>query len=141
MEQKSGFNRIDKSDQRMYGPRGILVCGYTKEERGEFLDFINKISMGDIRVIFAVNEDVEKTLSEVFTHEHQDGITGASELPRSVIMSGLTQNELHCLMRSYREEGFISQIWASLTPNSETWTLKALLIELLAEARAMQKKK
>jgi hypothetical protein len=44
-------------------------------------------------------------------------------------------------MGAYREAGFVSQIWASLTPTNETWTLKALLIELLAEAREMQKRK
>ena len=140
MEQKGEFNRLDKSDKRMYGPRGLLVCGYPEEERDKFLDFTSKINLSDIPVIFAVNEDVEKILGELFTHEHQAGITGDSDLPRSVIMSGLSQNELHVLMGAYREAGFVSQIWASLTPTSETWTLKEILIELLKEARAMQKK-
>ncbi len=140
MEQKGDFNKIDKSDKRMYGPRGLLVCGYTEEERSTFLDFIVKAEISDVSVIFAVNEDVGKTLGELFTHEHMAGITGPSELPRAVIMSGLSQNELHILMGAYRKEGFVSQIWASLTPTSEAWILKALLIELLAEARAMQKK-
>ena len=140
MEQKAEFNRIDKSDNRMYGPRGLLVCGYAEEERSIFTDFIVQAGMNDVPVIFAVNEDVVKTLGELFTHEHRSGIKGPSELPRAVIMSGLSQNELHNLMGAYRESGFVSQIWASLTPTSETWTLKALLLELLSEARAMQKK-
>jgi hypothetical protein len=140
MEQKGEFNRIEKSGKRMYGPRGLLVCGYAEEERNVFLDFISKINMNDLPVIFAVNGDVLKNLGELFAYEHSYGITGPSELPRAVIMSGLTQNELHGLMGAYRETGFVGQIWASLTPTSETWTLKALLVELLAEARAMQKK-
>lgn len=140
MEQKGDFKRIDKSEKRMYGPRGLLVCGYAEEERSKFLDFISKINMDEIPVIFAVNEDIEKTLGALFNHDHKSDITGPSELPRAVIMSGLSQNELHELMGAYREAGFISQIWASLTPTSETWTLKALLIELLQEAKAMQKK-
>jgi len=140
MEQKGGFNRIDKSEKKMYGPRGLLVCGYAEEDRNRFLDFLTDINMGDIPVIFAANKDVETKLGELFTHEHSTGITMPSELPRSVIMSGLSQNELHALMGAYREAGFVSQIWASLTPVSESWTLKALLIELLSEARAMQKR-
>ena len=140
MDQKGEFNRIDKSDKRMYGPRGLLVCGYPEEERSKFLDFISEINMSEIPVMFAVNKDVEKILGELFTHEHQAGIAGASELPRAVIMSGLSQNELHDLMGAYREAGFVAQIWASLTPTSAKWTLKELLIELLKEARAMQKK-
>ena len=140
MEQKGEFNRIDKTDKRMYGPRGLLVCGYTEEERSTFLDFVSKKNMDDVPVIFAINEDVEKNLGELFTNEHKAGITGPSELPRAVIMSGLSQNELHGLMGFYKEAGFAIQIWATLTPTSETWTLKALLLELLKEARAMQKK-
>ena len=140
MEQKAEFKKVEKSEKKMYGPRGLLVCGYAEEERKVFLDFTSKIDMSDVPVIFAVNEDVEAKLGELYTHEHKTGITGPSELPRSVIMSGLSQEELHRLMAAYREAGFVSQIWASLTPTSETWTLKALLIELLAEARAMQKK-
>ena len=140
MEQKGEFNKIDKSDKKMYGPRGLIVCGYPEDERNKFLDFIVSINLSDVSIIFAVNEDVEKILGELFTHEHKSGITGPSDLPRAVIMSGLSQNELHDLMGSYRKAGFVSQIWASLTPTSETWTLKALLIELLAEARAMQKR-
>ena len=139
MEQKGEFQKIDKSEKKMYGPRGLLVCGYQEEERILFLDFINKIKMSDIPVIFAVNEDVEKDLGDLFNFKHKSGITGASELPRSVIMSGLSQSELHGLMGAYREAGFIRQIWASLTPTSETWTLKALLIELLAEAKAIKR--
>ena len=140
MEQKGEFNRIDKSEKRMYGPRGLIVCGYTEDERNIFLDFITNINIDDVPVIFAVNADVEKILGELITHDHKSGNTGPSELPRAVIMSGLSQNELHGLMGSYRKAGFESQIWASLTPTSETWTLKALLLELLAEARAMQNK-
>ncbi len=139
MEQKGEFNRIGKSGKRMYGPRGLLVCGYTEEERMTFLDFISALNMEDIPIIFAGNKDIGNTLSELLNLIHKAGITGPSDLPRAVIMSGLSQNELHKLMRAYREAGFMSQIWATLTPTSETWTLKSLLIQLLAEARAMQK--
>ncbi len=141
MEKKSGFNKIEISDKKMYGPRGLLVCGYPEEERLIFLDFISKLSMEDVPVIFAVNTDIEKTVGALLSHKHKEGVTEPSDLPRSVIMSGLSQDELHRLMDAYRGAGFVSQVWASLTPHNETWTLKALLIELLAEARAMQKGK
>jgi hypothetical protein len=141
MEKKSGFNKIEKSGKRMYGSRGLLICGYPEEERHIFLSFMSKLDMEDLPVIFAGNTVIEKTVGELFTLNHTEGITGPSDLPRAVIMSGLSQEELHRLMDGYRGAGFISQIWASLTPVNETWTLKALLIELLAEARAMQKRK
>ena len=131
MEKTSGFNKIDRSDKKMYGRRGLLVCGYPEEERKIFLDFISKLNMEDLPVIFAGNTDIEKTVGTLLTLKHKEGVTGPSDLPRAVIMSGLSQEELHGLMDAYRGAGFVSQIWASLTPVNETWTLKALLIELL----------
>ena len=139
MEEKGMFKRIDKSDKRMYGPRGLLVCGYPLEERDVFLELVIK-TLGEISVIFGANRDVENILGEIFKHEHKTGLNDSSDLPGAVIMSGLSQNELHSLMGAYRGAGFINQIWATLTPISEKWTLKALLIELLAEAKTMRKK-
>ena len=140
MEEKAEFTKIDKSDKRMYGPRGLIVCGYPVEEREGFLELV-KNRLDDIPVIFGVNTDVESNLGEILNHDHKAGMDDPSELPRTVIMSGLSQNELHGLMGAYRGEGFVRQLWATLTPVSENWTLKVLLIELLAEAEKMRKKK
>jgi hypothetical protein len=140
MEEKAEFTKIDRSDKRMYGPRGLLVCGYPLEERESFLEFV-KNTLDEITVIFGVNTDINSTLGEIFNHDHKAGMTDPSDLPRAVIMSGLSQNELHGLMGAYRSEGFVKQLWATLTPVSENWTLKSLLIELLNEAEAMRKKK
>ena len=73
-----------------------------------------------------------------------DSGTGAglsSGLPRAVIMSGITQNELHLLMSGCRKAGMKQALWATLTPISETWPLQNLLQELAAEHKAMQARK
>jgi hypothetical protein len=62
-------------------------------------------------------------------------------MPRAVIMSGVTGKEMNSLMQGYRKARFPLQLWASLTPTSETWTLQELLSELEMESRAMQGKK
>jgi len=140
MEEKAEFKKIDKSDKRMYGPRGLLVCGYPVEERESFLELV-KNTLDDIPVIFGVNTDINITLGELYNHDHKEGMADPSDLPRTVIMSGLSQNELHGLMGAYRGKDLVQQLWATLTPVSEGWKLKALLIELLAEAEKMRKKK
>ena len=140
MEKKAEFSKIDKSDRKMYGPRGLLVCGYPLEEREHFLGLVKK-TLGDIPVIFGVNTSIDITLEDMFTKDHNSGLDHPSDLPRTVIMSGLSQNELHTLMGAYRKGGLPRQLWATLTPISESWTLKALLRELLSEAEAMRKKK
>jgi len=77
----------------------------------------------------------------VLALEDNTGWGATSELPRAIIMCGLTQNELHLLMSGSREAGMQPPLWATLTPTSETWTVQDLLKELLAEHRAMQQRK
>ncbi|MBW2050231.1 MAG: DUF3783 domain-containing protein [Deltaproteobacteria bacterium] len=48
--------------------------------------------------------------------------------------------ELHRLMKNYRESGMPGQLWATVTPVSEGWRLVDLLKELAAEAEAMRRK-
>jgi hypothetical protein len=101
VEKKGTFKRIDKTDKRMYGPRGLLVCGYPLEEREGILELVIK-TLGEIPVIFGVNRDVDNIMGDIFKREHKAGLTDSSDLPRAVIMSGLSQNELHSLMGAYR---------------------------------------
>jgi hypothetical protein len=61
-------------------------------------------------------------------------------MPAAIIMSGITENELHQLISSYRKVGMPEPLWATLTPTSEGWTLRQLLTELSAEQQAMKEK-
>jgi hypothetical protein len=62
-------------------------------------------------------------------------------MKRAVIMSGFTQKELHALMAAYRGSELPSQLWATLTPVSENWSVADLLDELAAEAEAIKKQR
>lgn len=141
MIQKGQFTRIGKSEELMYGPRGLLVCGYPQEERDDFLKLVDKIGLVDMRVVFACSHDFGEKVGNILTYENKAGFVGESDMPRAVIMSGLTRNELHLLMAAYREAGFIRQLWATLTIHSEGWPLQKLLQELLAEHEAIKNKK
>ena len=117
----------------MYGSRGLLVCGYPVEERMDFINLLDKTDLSGIRVVFACSDDLETRVGDVISKEDRAGFDGVSDMPRAVVMSGLTQNELHNLMAAYKKGGFVRQIWASLTPVSEKWPLKNLLNELQKE--------
>ena len=125
----------------MYGPRGLLVCGYLEEERTDFLQLIEQIGLSGIRVVFASTHDLGTSVGDLLTRENKIGFEYPSDMPRAVVMSGLTQNELHQLLAAYRKEGFLRQIWATLTPVSEKWPLENLLKELQAENKAMKNKR
>ena len=141
MEQKGQFTKVEKSEKPMYGPRGLLVCGYPEEEHGIFLDLIDKAGLAGIRIIFTSSHDLEISVGYLLNCEGKEESEDASDMPRAVIMSGLTQNELHGLMAAYRKSGFPRQLWAALTPVSEKWPLKQLLRELEKEDRVMKNKR
>ncbi|MEJ2475328.1 MAG: DUF3783 domain-containing protein, partial [Desulfobacterales bacterium] len=83
----------------------------------------------------------KKTLKEVLSAEDRSGMGYSSTLHRAIIMSGFLQSEVHTLMTAFRQAGLPRQLWATVTPVSENWTLAALLTELAQEDRAMQQKR
>jgi len=134
------FEKIQDSDERMYGPKGILVCGYPPPEHRFFALFMEKAGFSDRPVIFPTNEDAGRTLKEVLCLTSGSGMGEAAEFPRAVIMSGFTQSEVHRIMSAYRRAGLPAQMWATLTPVSENWLLRDLLEELVKENESLKRK-
>jgi hypothetical protein len=138
---KGTFKKIGKSKERMYGPRGILACGYLPGEQSALLCLLEQNGFKDMPVIFVTDDDSTKTLKILLASENKKGLGERSEMRRAIIMSGFTQKELYQLMAIYRLSEFPKPLWASLTPISETWTIAHLLNELAAESEAMKKRK
>jgi len=134
------FTRIEKSGQRLHGPPALLVCGYPAEEHALLLGALQRLGLDDRPVIFAVSADVDRSLGALLQSGDRTGIDQPSEMGRAIIMSGFTQAEVHKLMTAYRQGGMPPQLWATLTPTSERWTLGALLTELAAESEAFRKR-
>jgi hypothetical protein len=135
------FQKIQESDERMYGPKGILVCGYPPPEHRFFAMFMDKAGFSDRPIIFPTNEDAGRTLKELLGLTTGSRIGEPADFPRAVIMSGFTQNEVHKIMYAYRQAGLPAQLWATLTPISENWLLAELLNELVKESTFLKGKK
>jgi hypothetical protein len=135
------FQRIQESDERMHGPKGILVCGYPAPEHRFFAMFMDKAGFSDRPIIFPTSKDAGRTLKELLGLTTGSGMGESADLPRAVIMSGFTQNEVHKIMYAYRQAGLPAQMWATLTPLSENWLLADLLDELLKENNALKRRK
>jgi len=127
------FQRIEPGDQRMHGPRGLLVCGYPPEEHAAAASLIAAVGGMDLPVIFASGEVGERTLKALLALPHGFGKGAPSGLRRAMILSGFTHKELHTLMAAYKNAGLPRQLWATLTPASEEWSLGELLDELAKE--------
>jgi len=134
------FTKIDKSGQRLHGEPALLVCGYPVDEHELLLGALESLGLGDRPVVFAASADARRPLKALLQSAHRTGLGQPSEMSRAIIMSGFTQAEVHKLMTAYRQGGMPPQLWATLTPVSETWFLADLLEELAAESEAFRKR-
>jgi hypothetical protein len=137
---EGNFEKIQNSDERMYGPKGILVCGYAPTEQRFLGLFMDKAGFRDRPIIFPTTEDAGRTLKDLLGLTTGSGMGEPADLPRAVIMSGFTQNEVHRIMSAYRQAGLPAQLWATLTPVSENWILGDLLKELVKEDEFLKKR-
>lgn len=135
------FKKLGESTKPMYGPRALLICGFTPLEQEKVMKLLNNIQFTDISVTFATAEDADKHLDELFTRPDQSGRNEDSDNARAIIMSGITEKELQQLLSSYKKSALPRPLWATLTPFSEKWTLLALLDELKKERIALGKNK
>ena len=135
------FEKVTASDKLMYGPRKLLLCGFPAEAQPKFKTLLKMIGLADLPVIWAVSEQARLRLADLLDLADGTGEGVSSLLSRAIIVSGITEKELHTLMNACRQTGMKAALWAAVSPTSETWTLEQLLTELEAERTAMKKMK
>jgi hypothetical protein len=134
------FKKLGKSKRRTYGPRKLTVCGFAPWQQQLLLDLLRQGRFNDLPVSFLTATDGVKTLGEVIGLSDGAGLGQESTMRRAIIMSGLTEKELHMLMGAYRGLDLPRPLWATLTPVSEQWTVHRVLDELAAESEAFARK-
>ena len=102
MSDEGTFKPVDESEQVMYGPRGLLVVGFTKEEEDRFLGVLES-GLSELKVVFTAKEAGEETLGELLSRDAHSGKGAEAELERAVVMSGISQRELHSIMKLDRK--------------------------------------
>jgi len=134
------FEKMTRSDKALYGPEKLVLCGFPAGAHAKFETVLKMAGMQDTPVVWAGERQADRLLADLFALPDDSGRGASSTLPRAVIVAGITENMLHSLMAVCRKSGMKQALWATLTPASETWTLKALLKELSSERRALNKK-
>jgi hypothetical protein len=134
------FTKIEESDQALYGPKAILVCGFSPAEQALVMKMLDTVLLTDVPVTFAAAADGGERLGDLLSRPDQSGRNADSGMARAIILSGVTENQLHRTMAAYRQAGLPRPLWATLTPFSENWTLSVLIAELEQERTAMEQK-
>ena len=135
------FEKVSQADEALYGPRKLLLCGFSNSVQPNFNKLLELLGLSDIPKVWVNETQADLSVGELIQLEDNSGLGVSSELPRAIIMAGITKNELHRLMVGCRQAEMKPPLWATLTPTSETWSIKDLLNELAAEHRAMQNKR
>jgi hypothetical protein len=135
------FEKVSRTDQPLYGPRKLLLCGFSQSVQPNFNKLLELIGLSEIPKVWVTAHQADIQVGELVKLRDNTGFGVSSELPRAIIMAGITQNEMHGLMTGCRKSKMKQTLWATLTPTSETWTIQSLLSELAAEHREMQKRK
>jgi len=131
------FEKVQHSDNPMYGPRKLLLCGFSAPAQPKLKAVLEMAGLQDIAVVWANEDHQNETLSALLGRQDGSGAGTGSTLPRAIVVSGITENQLHGLMTACRRSGMQQALWAALTPMSETWPLIKLLGELQAEHTAL----
>ena len=137
MTKEGVFDPIEQdSEQLMFGPRAILLCGLSAEEQMSIIGFSGVFACLPLTVAF--EQDASSKVGDLVLRSDRTGIGQDSSLERLVLMSGLAEGEVHQFMAQYKDAGLPRSMWATLTPTSANWPLSDLLKELDAERRAME---
>jgi hypothetical protein len=134
----AGFQKVTQSDNLLYGPRKLLLCGFPAGAQPKFIRLLKMIGLSEMPMVWVTEDQADNRLADLVQLEDGSGAGASSELPRAIIMSGISQMELHLLMSGCRKSGMRQPLWATLTPTSETWSIQNLLKELAAEHEAMK---
>ena len=135
------FEKVSPNDKPLYGPRKLLLCGFSQAVQPNFSKLLELLGLSDIPKVWVAEDRAGIPVGELIQLEDSTGWGVSSELPRAIIMAGITQSEMHGLMSGCRQAKMKPPLWATLTPTSETWTILSLLNELAAEHKAMQQRK
>lgn len=134
------FEKVTQSTKALYGPRKLLLCGFAASMQANFAKVLEFSGLAELDVVWVSAAQADDEIGQLMELTPGTGTGIDSDLPRAIVVAGIGENELHSLMNACRASGMKSALWAVLTPVSEKWTLRQLLVELEAEHTALQDK-
>ncbi|MCD6586182.1 MAG: DUF3783 domain-containing protein [Desulfobacteraceae bacterium] len=130
---------VGESREKMYGPRSLLICGFSSDERKTILKIFKNKKFKNLPIVYITDEDRLERMKNMVIRDHESGLDSECGLERAIIMSGLTEKELHLTMSAYKKMKLPKPLWATLTPTSQNWTVEALISELNNERLHLEK--
>lgn len=131
------FRKLDNDDRRGHGPRLILIGGFQANEVMILKEFVDKVLPEKAHLRLCTAKMLEKTLGEALNQSFDDDPAPPEKLPCFLLLSGLSNQEIHAVINRYSTTGLPRPLFASATPANVNFLLRQLLLELLEEHKAM----
>ena len=137
MSDDAQFESLDQDDQPGVGPDALLLAGFDLDAVATVRDLMAQVGAPTHRVLRCSEAMLPMPLEEALNQTRPGKAVEPEQLPRAVILSGLSGRQIHAIIDHWKGTGLPRPIWASTTPNNLSFTVRDLLKELLAEQRAM----
>ena len=140
---KHGFQKIDPRGEEICGPEAVLVCGFPATVEEPLRDLLARVDAPNHRVVFCTPRMVKQELGRALEpgpDETDETPAAPDELPRVMVLSGMTGGQLQNFVSTYRTAGLPRPIFASTTPINVGFPVGRLIVDLLKEQRAMSQR-
>jgi hypothetical protein len=135
------FEVMHPGEEKGYGKPALLVCGCPAEVREMLAAFVTARGLAELPLIFAGTEDLEKLLPDVFG-KAPAALPAESKMPWAIVFSGLSMRQVGEFIDAFKQEMRTPvPHWGVRMPPTARWTLRRLLRNYEAEARALSTRK
>ncbi|HPM75725.1 MAG TPA: DUF3783 domain-containing protein [bacterium] len=131
------FRQLDNGEQRGPGPRIILIGGFQADEVMLLKEFVDRTFPERIRLRLCTAQMLDKTLGDALSQPVDDNPAPPDKLPRFLLLSGMSNREIHALINRFGSTGLPRPLFAATTSANLHFLLRQLLLELLQEHKAM----
>jgi len=137
---EAGFKQID-DDEQAFGPKVVLASGFSTDEVPELTGMLAALDAPDHRVVLCSEKLLHLTLVQAMGAADPGTPVAADQLPRALVLSGLTGAQVQGLFAAWRASGMPRPIFAQTTTSNLDWTVTDLLLELLREQKEMARER
>jgi hypothetical protein len=134
------FQRIDEDSTQRSGACRVLVCGHSPDDAAKVGGLLLALGIQDAAVRLVTPAMIGMTLADALDAETDEAPVPPDRLPPVLVLAGLSGQEVGAFLDGFAVTGLPRPIFAGVTPTNLGMTVRALLVDLLAEHRAMNER-
>jgi hypothetical protein len=131
----SEFQKLTRERDAFPGPKTFFVSGYDAAELETLCSFLNSLGYEGVPVKPCSKAQLDDPLETALSADTVGEPLGSDKLPRIMVFSGLTVQDVQTVMARFSVSGLQRPIFATTTPTNLTFSVKTLLIHLLEEQK------